>query len=225
MRKIIAQRLQESKRSLPHAYLEHQSRIDALLQLRKQVNAQLAAASAKPTSVNDWFLKAIALALVKNPRINVSLDPKTGDVLQHQSVDISVAVAIPDGLITPILRGAAGKGVARISEEVRALAEKAKAKKLLPEEFQGGSFSVSNLGMFGITTFKAVINPPQTAILAIGGAAARVVPSAEDERKFEVGQFVSFTLSYDVRAIDPDVASQFLEDLNAILENPYHGLL
>lgn len=224
VRKIIAGRLSESKRTIPHAYVEKKVTIEPVLALRREVNAELARRNEKPTSLNDWIVKAVAVALVRVPGVNVTRDPATGNVVGHASPSISVAVAIPDGLITPIVHDAAAKSVAAIGAEVRLLADKAKNGKLLPHEFQGGTFTVSNLGMFGIASFSAVINPPQTAILAVGGSVPRVVLD-EATKKPRQTQTVSLSLSYDSRAIDEETAASFLQTLDAILENPLSGLL
>lgn len=220
IRKIIATRLAEAKRQIPHAYAEKQISMDAVLAMRKEKNKVLAERGEKPTSINDWIIKAAATALLEVPAINVTRNPTTGEVIQNPSPSISVAVAIPDGLITPIIQNTATKGVAAIGEEVRALAEKARTGKLLPHEFQGGTFTISNLGMFGISSFTAVINPPQTAILAVGGSVSRVLVDEETHR-LKQAQSVSFSLSYDSRAIDPEAAAAFLQRLDGILTKPY----
>src|SRR3546814_492393 len=164
MRKAIARRLTEAKRDMPHFYLTLDCEIDALLKLRADFNAK--ADGQYKLSVNDFVIRAAALALKKVPAANVGF---AGDALRwYKSVDVSVAVAIPDGLITPIVKGADAKGLAAISNEMKDLAARARDGKLKPEEFEGGTFSISNLGMYGISEFSAVINPPQAAILAVG---------------------------------------------------------
>jgi pyruvate dehydrogenase E2 component (dihydrolipoamide acetyltransferase) len=165
MRKAIGRRLQESKRNAPHFRLTADLQIDNLLALRKQINATVPAVK---LSVNDFIVKACAVALRKVPDVNVQFDEAAQSVLRYASADISVAVALPSGLITPIVRGAESKTLAEISGEVHSLVTKAKAGKLSPDEFQGGTFTVSNLGMFGVREFDAIINPPQGAILAVG---------------------------------------------------------
>lgn len=182
------------------------------------MNSELEARSQKGTSINDWFIKAAALALLQVPEVNVTYNAQTSEVVHYGVADISLAVAIPDGLITPIIRDAGSKGVATISEEVRLLVDKARAGKLLPQEFQGGTFTISNLGMFGISSFRAVINPPQAAILAVGGTVQRI--NADESGKLRHDSYVSFSLSYDVRAIDGESASAFLQSLDTLLQNP-----
>ena len=214
MRKAIGQRLQESKRNAPHFRLTADLQIDNLLALRTQINATVPAVK---LSVNDFIVKACAAALRKVPDVNVQFDEAAQSVLRYANADVSVAVALPSGLITPIVRGAESKSLAEISHEVHALVTKAKAGKLTPEEFQGGTFTISNLGMFGVREFDAIINPPQGAILAVGAGQQR--PVVVD------GQVVprtvlTVTLSCDHRVIDGALGATFLQELRRFVESP-----
>ncbi|AUX69951.1 pyruvate dehydrogenase complex dihydrolipoamide acetyltransferase [Porphyrobacter sp. HT-58-2] len=214
VRKVIARRLTEAKQTIPHIYLTVDIRLDALLKLRGELNKSLEADGVK-LSVNDLLIKALARALQRVPKCNVSFQGDT--LLQFTRQDISVAVAAPSGLITPIIRDAGRKGLAEISTEMKALANKAKDGKLQPHEFQGGTASLSNLGMFGTKQFDAVINPPQAMILAVGAGEQR--PWVED------GQIVPATVmsatgSFDHRAIDGADGAQLMEALKNLVENP-----
>lgn len=214
VRKVIARRLTEAKQTIPHIYLTVDIRLDALLKLRGELNKSLEADGVK-LSVNDLLIKALARALQRVPKCNVSFQGDT--LLQFTRADISVAVAAPSGLITPIIRDAGRKGLAEISTEMKALANKAKDGKLQPHEFQGGTASLSNLGMFGTKQFDAVINPPQAMILAVGAGEQR--PWVED------GQIVPATVmsatgSFDHRAIDGADGAQLMEALKQLCENP-----
>jgi len=214
VRKVIARRLTEAKQTIPHIYLTVDIRLDALLKLRSELNKSLEADGVK-LSVNDLLIKALARALQRVPKCNVSFQGDT--LLQFTRQDISVAVAAPSGLITPIIRDAGRKGLAEISTEMKALANKAKDGKLQPHEFQGGTASLSNLGMFGTKQFDAVINPPQAMILAVGAGEQR--PWVED------GQIVPATVmsatgSFDHRAIDGADGAQLMEALKQLVENP-----
>ena len=214
VRKVIAKRLTEAKQTIPHIYLTVDVRLDALLDLRKQLNASLEADGVK-LSVNDLLIKALARALQRVPKCNVSFQ---GDELfQYAREDISVAVAAPSGLITPIIRDAGRKGLAQISTEMKELAGKAKDGKLQPHEFQGGTASLSNLGMFGTKQFDAVINPPQAMILAVGAGEQRpwVIDGA-----LGVATVMSATGSFDHRAIDGADGAQLMEAFKALVENP-----
>ncbi|MGI9416813.1 MAG: pyruvate dehydrogenase complex dihydrolipoamide acetyltransferase [Geminicoccaceae bacterium] len=218
MRKVIARRLAEAKQTIPHFYLTMDCELDALLALRKQLNGREGADY--KLSVNDFVIKASALALKKVPMANVSF---AGDkLLKYGTVDISVAVAIPDGLITPIIRDADRKGLGQISEEMKDLAARAKDGKLAPEEFQGGSFSISNLGMFGIKEFSAVINPPQACILAVGAGAQQPVIK---EGEVAAATIMSCTLSVDHRAVDGALGAQLLQAFKSYIEEPLSMLL
>jgi len=218
MRKVIARRLSEAKQTIPHFYLTVDCELDALLGLRKQLNGREGADY--KLSVNDFVIKASALALKKVPMANVSF---AGDkLLKYQTIDISIAVAIPDGLITPIIRRADEKGLGQISEEMKDLAARAKDGKLAPEEFQGGSFSISNLGMFGVKTFSAVINPPQACILAVGaGVQQPVIKNGE----VASATIMSCTLSVDHRAVDGALGAQLLQAFKGYIEEPLSMLI
>ncbi|WP_370030930.1 pyruvate dehydrogenase complex dihydrolipoamide acetyltransferase [Qipengyuania mesophila] len=214
VRKVIARRLTEAKQTIPHIYLTVDVRLDALLKLRGELNKSLEADGVK-LSVNDLLIKALARALQRVPKCNVSFQ---GDELfQYSREDISVAVAAPSGLITPIIRDAGRKGLAQISTEMKSLAGKAKDGKLQPQEFQGGTASLSNLGMFGTKQFDAVINPPQAMILAVGAGEQRpwVVDGA-----LGVATVMSATGSFDHRAIDGADGAQFMQAFQQLVENP-----
>jgi pyruvate dehydrogenase E2 component (dihydrolipoamide acetyltransferase) len=210
MRKVIAQRLTEVKPGVPHFYLTIDVEMDQALKIREEARAQ-----DLKVSVNDIIVKATAMAVRKFPRINQVF---AGDqILQLRTVDVGVAVAIEDGLITPIIKDADQKGIAEIAAEVRELAERAKKKALKPDEYTGGSITVSNLGMFGIDSFIAVINPPQAAILAVGRVEPKVVVRND---AMVIRQMMSITLSGDHRVIDGAVGAQYLQELRALLEHP-----
>ena len=219
MRKVIAQRLQEAKREVPHFYLTVDCAVDALLETRAQLNER---SDAYNLSVNDFVIRAAALALRKVPAANASW--VDGALRQYQSADISVAVAIEDGLVTPIVRNADGKGLAEISAEVKELAGRARAKPmaLAPEEYQGGTFSVSNLGMYGIKEFAAIINPPQSMILAVGTAEQRPVVK---DGALAVATMMSCTLSVDHRVVDGALGATFLQAFKGLIEDPLTMLL
>ena len=219
MRKVIAQRLQEAKREVPHFYLTIDCAVDALLETRAQLNER---SDAYTLSVNDFVIRAAALALCKVPAANASW--VDGALRQYASADISVAVAIEDGLVTPIVRNADAKGLAEISTEVKELAGRARAKPmgLAPEEYQGGTFSVSNLGMFGIKEFAAIINPPQSMILAVGTAEQRPVVK---DGALAVATMMSCTLSVDHRVVDGALGARFLQAFKGLIEDPLTMLL
>ncbi len=230
MRKTIARRLTESKQTVPHFYLSIDVNASELTALREKINAELAqpagkkhAAEGEPAplkvSLNDLIVKASAIALVRVPECNATFTPEA--ILIHHRVDISVAVAIPDGLVTPVVRNADQKSVVAIATEVRELAARARAKKLKPEEMQGGTFSISNLGMFGIDSFAAVINPPEGAILAVGQV--REVPVVANGEVVP-GKRLALTLSCDHRVVDGAVGAAFLAELRALLERPMRVL-
>ena len=218
VRKTIARRLTEAKQTIPHIYLTVDVRLDALLKLRGELNKALEADGIK-LSVNDLLIKALAKALVRVPKCNVSF---AGDELRkYARADVSVAVAAPSGLITPIIVDAAGKGVAQISTEMKALADKAREGKLMPHEYQGGTASLSNLGMFGIKQFDAVINPPQAMIMAVGAGEQR--PYVVDHA-LSVANIMSATGSFDHRAIDGADGAQLMQAFKDLIESPL-GLL
>jgi pyruvate dehydrogenase E2 component (dihydrolipoamide acetyltransferase) len=217
MRKVIAARLTESKQTVPHFYLTVDCEIDDLLKIRKVLNSQ---SDDYKISVNDLIIKACGIALRKVPEANASW---TGDALKlYKTADIAVAVAIEGGLITPVVRDAGGKGLETISKEMVKLATKAKDGKLMPEEFQGGTFGISNLGMFGVKQFDAVINPPQGAILAVGAGEQRPVVK---DGTLAVATVMSVTLSVDHRAVDGAVGALFLAAYKGLIENPLTMLL
>lgn len=214
MRRTIAARLQSSKQNIPHYRVSTDVRLDNLMALRKQINE---ADPGVNISVNDGIVKAVAMALGKMPQLNVQFDEDNQSVLKLRDVDISVAVAIDDGLITPIVKSANTKTLTEISQQVRELATRAKAGTLQPDEFQGGSFTISNLGMYGVKHFDAIINPPQCAILAVGAGQQR--PTVIDG-ELVVATEMTLTLSSDHRVIDGAIAAQFLQLLKRSIENP-----
>ena len=214
MRKTIARRLTESKQQVPHIYLTVDVRLDALLKLRGELNASLEARGIK-LSVNDMLIKALAMALVQVPKCNVSF---AGDnMLQYSRADISVAVSVPTGLITPIVTDAANKSLSKISTEIVELAARAKDGKLQPHEYQGGTASISNMGMMGIKQFDAVINPPQGMILAVGAGEKR--PYIVDDA-LAIATVMSVTGSFDHRAIDGADGAMFMKVFKELVEKP-----
>ncbi len=213
MRQIIASRLAESIGPIPTFYLTIEIEMDACMELRKSVNASVS--EDQKISVNDIVVKAAAMALVKHPFANSSYQDK--NIRFYQQADIGVAVAIDEGLITPVIRGANLKGFLEISAEIKDLAAKAKAKKLQPEEYTGATFSISNLGMFGIKEFTAIINPPEAGILAVGGAAQ--TPVVRDGA-IVVRSIMNVTMSCDHRAIDGATGAKFLQTFKQNLEQP-----
>ncbi len=218
VRKIIAKRLLESKLTVPHFYLTIDCVIDDLMKMRAELNGRKGADY--KLSVNDFVIKASALALRKVPSANATWTDEA--VRFYDNVDISVAVATPDGLITPIIRKADAKGLAAISNEMKELAAKARDKKLKPEEFQGGGFSISNLGMFGIKEFAAIINPPQVAILAVGKAEQRPIVK---NNALAIATVMTCTLSCDHRVVDGAVGAEFMQAFQALIEDPLKIIL
>ncbi|MDX8237560.1 2-oxo acid dehydrogenase subunit E2 [Acinetobacter pittii] len=214
MRKAIASRLQAAKRNAPHFRLVVDLNVEAMQKLRKQINETVPQVK---LSINDMLIKAAAAALIKVPEVNVQFDEATQSILQFSQADISVAVAIPNGLITPIVKAANQKSLAQISDNMRDLATRAKTGKLQPDEFQGGSFSISNLGMLGIKQFDAIINPPQGAIMALGASESRAVV---ENGNVVVREIVTATLSCDHRVIDGAVGAKFLASFKQFVENP-----
>jgi len=212
--KAIASRLQAAKRNAPHFRLVVDLNVEALQKLRKQINETVPQVK---LSINDMLIKAAAAALIKVPEVNVQFDEATQSILQFSQADISVAVAIPNGLITPIVKAANQKSLAQISDDMRDLATRAKTGKLQPDEFQGGSFSISNLGMLGIKQFDAIINPPQGAIMALGASESRAVV---ENGNVVVREIVTATLSCDHRVIDGAVGAKFLASFKPFVENP-----
>jgi len=215
MRKTIAARLTEAKQTIPHFYLRRDIQLDALLALRSELNSQLAARDVK-LSVNDFIIKAAALALQSVPAANAVW---AGDrVLQLKPSDVAVAVAIEGGLFTPVLKDADSKSLSTLSAEMKDMANRARNKKLAPHEYQGGSFAISNLGMFGVDNFDAVINPPHGAILAVGAGKKR--PVVTPDGSLGVATVMSVTMSVDHRAIDGALGAQLLQAIVDNLENP-----
>jgi pyruvate dehydrogenase E2 component (dihydrolipoamide acetyltransferase) len=219
MRKTIARRLTESKQSIPHFYLSIDIALDNLLAIRERLNAQAPKdKDGKPAwkiSVNDFVIKALAMALIKVPDANASWTESA--MVKHKHADVGVAVAIPGGLITPVVRQAETKGLARISNEMKDYARRARARKLLPHEYQGGSTAVSNLGMMGIKNFSAVINPPHATILAVGTGERRPVVKGD---QIVIEQQMSVTLSTDHRVVDGALGSELLAAFKAYIEEP-----
>ena len=222
MRRAIARRLTESKQQVPHFYLTLDCEIDSLLKLRADLNGKSPEKGdgAYKLSVNDFVIRAAAAALRKVPAANAAWSEE--GIVMFDAVDISVAVAIPGGLITPIIRNADSKGLAAISTEMKSLAAKAREGKLKLEEFQGGTFSISNLGMYGIKDFAAVINPPQGAILAVGAGEQRPVVKAG---ALGIATIMSVTLSVDHRAVDGAVGAEYLAAFKRLVEDPITLLL
>jgi pyruvate dehydrogenase E2 component (dihydrolipoamide acetyltransferase) len=215
MRKTIAARLTEAKQTIPHFYLRREVKLDALMAFRAQLNAQLEARGVK-LSINDFIIKACALALQSVPDANAVW---AGDrIFKLKPSDVAVAVAIEGGLFTPVLKDADQKSLSALSAEMKDLATRAKARKLAPHEYQGGSFAISNLGMFGIDSFDAVINPPHGAILAVGSGAKRPVVMKDGE--IGVATVMSMTLSVDHRVIDGALGADLLKAIVSNLENP-----
>ena len=215
MRKIIASRLTEAKQSVPHFYLRRDINLDALLKFRSQLNKQLESRGVK-LSVNDFIIKACALALQQVPEANAVW---AGDrTLKFEKSDVAVAVAIEGGLFTPVLRDAEMKSLSALSAEMKDLAGRARERKLAPHEYQGGSFAISNLGMFGIDNFDAIINPPHAAILAVGAGTKKPIVGADGE--LTVGTVMSTTLSVDHRVIDGALGANLLNAIKENLENP-----
>ncbi|KAE7999078.1 hypothetical protein FH972_003559 [Carpinus fangiana] len=223
IRKITASRLLFSKQTIPHYYLTVDTCVDKLMDLRNQLNSLQEASGGKRISVNDLVIKAAALALRKVPQCNSSWTDEY--IRQYHNVNINVAVQTDNGLFVPVIRDADKKGLSRIGEEVKQLAQKAKENSLKPEDFEGGTFTVSNLGgPFGIKQFCAIINPPQSGILAVGSAEKRVVPSSGPEQ-FEFASFMPVTLSCDHRVIDGAIGAEWLKAFKGYIENPESMLL
>jgi pyruvate dehydrogenase E2 component (dihydrolipoamide acetyltransferase) len=208
---------------VPHFYVATDCAIDRLLGLRKELNGPSIAGGGEShrLSINDFVIKALALALRKVPDANVSFAEDA--MLRHRQVDIGVAVAIPGGLLTPVIRRADIKTITAISAEVKELANRAKDRKLKPEEYSGGTSSVSNLGMYGVQEFAAIINPPQSTILAVGAAERRVIANEDDSTS--VASIVRVTLSADHRAVDGATAAQLLGAFKGLIENPMAMLI
>jgi pyruvate dehydrogenase E2 component (dihydrolipoamide acetyltransferase) len=216
MRKIIAQRLVESLGPVPHFYLNIDIDAAPLMEAREELKSAGEGADTAKITVNDFVLKAAVQAAVKVPRVNASFD---GDALvQYADIDLGIAVAIEDGLLTPVIRAAQNKSLREISELAKDLAHRARNKRMKPEEFQGGTFTVSNLGGMGIDSFSAIINPPQGFILAVGRITN--VPAVDDGDQIIVGHRMSLTMSCDHRVIDGALGAEYLKELRHLLENP-----
>jgi pyruvate dehydrogenase E2 component (dihydrolipoamide acetyltransferase) len=214
MKKTIARRMTESFRDVPHFPLSIDIELDALLAARAKINDGLAASGVK-VSVNDMVIKAAASALMRVPAANASYTPD--GLAMHHHADIAMAVAIDGGLITPIIRAAEGKGLARIAQESKDLAERARTRKLKPEEFQGGTFSISNLGMFGIKSFASIINEPHGAILSVGAGEKRAVVRGDE---LTIATVMSVTLTCDHRVVDGAIGARWLAAFKAMIEDP-----
>jgi pyruvate dehydrogenase E2 component (dihydrolipoamide acetyltransferase) len=224
MRRTIGSRLTEAKRDRPHYYLTVDIDMGKVLKLREVFNKSLAEKDkGAKLSVNDFIVKAVGLALADVPEANTSW---MGDYIrQWKKADVSIAVATPTGLITPIVTDIGSKGLTTISAEAKALAKKARDGKLQPQEYQGGSFTVSNLGMFGISHFTAIINPPQSCILAVGATVPTLVPDPESEKGFRTAQIMKVTLSSDHRTVDGAVGARWITAFKGYLENPLTFML
>ena len=216
MRKIVAQRLVESLGPVPHFYLEIDIDAGPLMQAREELKSAGEGTEAAKITVNDFVLKAAVQAAIKVPRVNASFD---GDaIVQYADVDLGIAVAIEDGLLTPVIRGSQNKSLREIGELAKDLAHRARNKRMKPEEFQGGTFTISNLGGMGIDSFSAVINPPQGFILAVGKITK--VPVIDDCDQIIIGHRMSITMSCDHRVIDGALGAEYLKELRHLLENP-----
>jgi pyruvate dehydrogenase E2 component (dihydrolipoamide acetyltransferase) len=216
IRKVIAQRLQEAKSFIPHFYISQEVRVDSLVEIREQLRHW-----GVKLTFNDFVMRASALALRKHPVVNSAYNSVNQTIVKFKTIDIAVAVNIPEGLITPILRHADFKNLGELSSEVRLLAARAKEGKLDPTEYKGGSFTISNMGMYGVTSFQAIINPPQAAILSVGGIADKPVVK---NGAVVPGKVMTLSLSVDHRVVDGAAAAQFIKTLQDYLEHPA-GLL
>ncbi|MDQ3063615.1 MAG: 2-oxo acid dehydrogenase subunit E2, partial [Acidobacteriota bacterium] len=213
MRQIIAQRLATSIGPIPTFYLTVEIEMDKALELRKQINSSVK--EEEKVSVNDIIVKVAAMAALKHPFVNSSYQDKT--IRFYEDADVGVAVAIDEGLITPVVRGANRKGIAEISKEIKEMAGRARNKKLQPEEYTGATFSISNLGMFGIEQFTAIINPPEAAIFAVGSAAPKAVVR---DGEIVIRNVMNVTMSCDHRVVDGATGAKFLQTFKQMLENP-----
>ena len=216
MRKIIAQRLVESLGPIPHFYLTIDINAGPLMEAREELKSAGEGADTAKITVNDFVLKAAVMAAVKVPRVNASFDNDA--IVQYADVDLGVAVAIEEGLLTPVIRAAQDKSLREISASAKDLAHRARNKRMKPEEFQGGTFTVSNLGGLGIDSFSAVINPPQGFILAVGKVTK--TPVVDDGDQVKIGHRMSITMSCDHRVIDGALGAEYLKELRHLLENP-----
>ena len=218
MRKTIARRLLESKQTVPHFYVSADCELDRLLSAREEMNAAAPLVDGKPAykiSVNDFVIKALAQALIRVPDANVSWTEHA--MLKHLHADVGVAVSIPGGLITPIVRQAETKSLTQISAEMKDYAARAKARKLKPEEYQGGTTAVSNLGMFGVKEFSAIVNPPHATILAVGAGEQRAVVK---NGQLAIATVMTVTLSTDHRAVDGALGAELIQTFKKLIENP-----
>ncbi|MEI7713928.1 MAG: 2-oxo acid dehydrogenase subunit E2, partial [Rhodospirillales bacterium] len=223
IRKVIARRLTEAKSSIPHFYVSMDVEIDAMIAIMDQLNAKSPPREHPDwhfITINDLVIKASAATLRKVPMVNASWTDEA--MVLYDDVDISVAVSIPDGLITPIVRKADQKGLLTISREMKDMAGRARAGKLKPEEFQGGGFSISNMGMFGVTSFNAIINPPQSAILAVGAGQKRAVVK---NNALAIATVMTVTLSVDHRVVDGALAATWLKAFKGLVEDPLSLML
>eukprot|EP00173_Palmaria_palmata_P005008 Plantae.Rhodophyta-Palmaria_palmata.ctg8006.p1 GENE.Plantae.Rhodophyta-Palmaria_palmata.ctg8006~~Plantae.Rhodophyta-Palmaria_palmata.ctg8006.p1 ORF type:complete len:277 (+),score=62.61 Plantae.Rhodophyta-Palmaria_palmata.ctg8006:45-833(+) len=223
MRRAIARRLTESKSTIPHRYATESYELDAVLALRKRINA---ADPSPKVSVNDFAIHAVAAALRRVPEMNAQFDAATGTITRNESIDISFAVAIEGGLITPIVKRADSLGLLGIAAETKRLVALAREGKLKPDEFEGGSFSTSNLGMFGVSSFSAIINPPQSGNLAIGAGVKRCLPGGgEDGSEVRIATVGTSTLSSDARIVGEDVAAKFLDEFAKCMDDPSSSIM
>ncbi len=215
MRKIIADRLLTSKVTIPHFYLHVEANTEALMSLRKQINAQAEATHGNKYTVNDFIVKAVINASMAVPEVNASY---AGDhIVQFGNVGVSIAIAVEDGLVTPVVKQAQSKSLLQISKEIKDMAGRARDKKLHPSEFDGGTITVSNLGSYGVDSFDAIVNPPQAAILSVGGIIEKpIVKNGE----MVIGKMMNLGLSCDHRVVDGAVAAQFLGEIKKLIENP-----
>ena len=221
MRRVIAERLLTSKSTIPHFYLNIEVDAGPLMKFRADANAASEAAGGPKFTVNDFVLKAVIAAAVKVPAVNASF---AGDsIIQYGNIQLSVAVAVEEGLVTPVIREAQKKSLREISEAVKDLATRARSKKLKPEEYAGGTITVSNLGSYGIDSFSAIINPPQALIISVGAIVKKPVVNAKDE--IVAGQRMAIGLSADHRVVDGAVGAQYLAELRKLVESPYLLLL
>src|SRR6202142_3162242 len=224
MRKAIAKRLTSAKTLIPHYYLTVDCNLNALMAVREKMNAAAPKGKDKvpayKLSVNDFIMKASAMALMKHPDVNASWTDTA--ILKHKDADVGVAVALDFGLITPIVFKAQSKGLAEISGEIKSLAARAKDRKLKPSEYEGGGFSVSNLGMFGIKNFTSIINPPQSCIIAVGAGEERAIVK---DGKLDIGVVMTVTMSADHRVVDGGTGAKFLQTLKTFIEEPASMLL
>ncbi|MBV9491742.1 MAG: pyruvate dehydrogenase complex dihydrolipoamide acetyltransferase [Verrucomicrobia bacterium] len=216
MRRAIASRLLESKTTIPHFYLQAEINADPLVKLRQELNTTLENAGQPKLTVNDFILKATAIAATRVPQANAAFEGES--VVQFANVQLACAVAVEDGLVTPVIRQAQTKSIGRISAEVKDLAGKARSKKLKPEDYQGGTITVSNLGGYGVEQFFAIINPPQSLIVSVGTILKK--PVVADDGSVGVGQRMVLGISCDHRVVDGAIGAQFLAELKKLLENP-----